>query len=226
MFAKLGIQMDMVVKTGLHIGGVDIFSGIGAIDSPVVRDPMTGHPMVPGSSLKGKMRALLSKAKADNYLGVKLKLEPYELKRLFGSSTYDLGKQKVKTARVQFADAFLINANELMEIGSITEVKAENGIDRITAIANPRQIERVVRGARFGIQWTYDLEAEDEVREDFENLALGLRLLTMDYLGGHGSRGSGRVLFEKIRVVVRYASDAYEAAHLEDILKEAEQHAV
>lgn len=225
MFAKIGIEMDLVVLTGMHIGATDVFSAIGAIDSPVVRDPFTGYPMLPGSSLKGKMRALLAKATTSNYVGTKLENEPTALKRLFGSSEYNVGKQKVKAARLQFADAFLLNAGALLARGSITEAKAENGIDRITAVANPRQIERVVRGARFGVRITYDLEEQSEAQEDFENIALGMRLLSMDYLGGHGSRGSGRVSFENVQVSLLYASEDYDVTPLGAELKEAESHA-
>jgi len=225
MFAKIGIEMDLVVLTGMHIGATDVFSAIGAIDSPVVRDPFTGHPMLPGSSLKGKMRALLAKATSNNYIGAKLDAEPTTLKRLFGSTAYDVGKQKVKAARLQFADAFLLNADELLARGGITEAKSENGIDRISAIANPRQIERVVRGARFGVRLTYDLEERPEVAEDFQNIALGMRLLSMDYLGGHGSRGSGRVRFENVRINLLHTSEEFDVSPLEAALKEAETHA-
>lgn len=61
MFAKIEISGKLEVVTGLHIGGSSAFSAIGAVDSPVVRDSRTNMPMIPGSSLKGKMRTLLAK---------------------------------------------------------------------------------------------------------------------------------------------------------------------
>ena len=54
MTGKILIKCDLVVRTGLHIGGSSSFSAIGTVDSPVIRDPFTGLPIVPGSSLKGK----------------------------------------------------------------------------------------------------------------------------------------------------------------------------
>ena len=54
MNGKIVITCDCTVVTGLHIGGTPGFSAIGAVDSPVVRDPRSGQPMLPGSSLKGK----------------------------------------------------------------------------------------------------------------------------------------------------------------------------
>ena len=61
MLAKIEISGTIVVETGMHIGGSGAFSAIGAIDSPVIKDVRSNNPMIPGSSLKGKMRSLLAK---------------------------------------------------------------------------------------------------------------------------------------------------------------------
>ena len=61
MFAKIEITGILEVVTGLHIGGSSAFAAIGAVDSPVIKDQKTGDPVIPGSSLKGKMRSLLAK---------------------------------------------------------------------------------------------------------------------------------------------------------------------
>ena len=65
MLAKIEITGKIRLKTGMHIGTTEAFAAIGAIDSPVVRDPETGLPCIPGSSLKGKIRSLLAKAYND-----------------------------------------------------------------------------------------------------------------------------------------------------------------
>ena len=41
MYGKILIRCDLEVRTGMHIGGSSAFSAIGAVDSPVVRDPYT-----------------------------------------------------------------------------------------------------------------------------------------------------------------------------------------
>ena len=64
-YTKIKITGIIEVKTGLHIGGDDSFSAIGSIDSPVVRDPLTRDPVIPGSTLKGKMRSLLARVKRE-----------------------------------------------------------------------------------------------------------------------------------------------------------------
>lgn len=60
MFAKLEITGTLEVLTGMHIGGSSAFAAIGAVDSPVIRDTLSDMPMIPGSSLKGKLRTLLA----------------------------------------------------------------------------------------------------------------------------------------------------------------------
>lgn len=199
MYAKIQITGEIEVMTGMHIGGSSAFAAIGAVDSPVIKDVRTNLPMIPGSSLKGKMRTLLAKE-----FNTELAKKPDEdaecLTRLFGSAK----KEHVKRSRVLIADMFMINEKELREKGlqSITEVKFENTINRVTAVANPRQIERAVRGSIFGLDIMYEAEKEDEIIEDFKVMAEGMKLLQYDYIGGNGSRGYGKIRFRELRAEV------------------------
>lgn len=187
MYGKLLIQCVLTVRTGMHIGGSAAFSAIGAVDSPVVRDPFTGHPIIPGSSLKGKVRTLLARTKsADAEDMLPPDDDAEEILRLFGAA------QPPRRSRLQFSDCFVTNYAQMQNVG-LTEVKAENAIDRSTSVANPRQIERVTAGTKFGVRIVYDMVDLAQAEEDLELLAKGLKLLQLDYLGGHGSRGSGRV---------------------------------
>ena len=61
--------------------------------------------------------------------------------------------------------------------------------------ANPRQIERVPAGSVFDFQLVYNISDVEQVGEDMQTLADGMKLLTWDYLGGSGSRGYGRLSF-------------------------------
>jgi CRISPR-associated protein Csm3 len=188
----------------------------------VVRDPLTGLPIIPGSSLKGKMRALLqrslsgsffAKGAADKNESLHDMDEP-QVKRLFGG---DKGKTP---SRLQFVDAFLGNRDKLESTG-FTEIKFENTINRLCGTANPRQIERVVRGSVFDFRLVYDILEKSELDEDFRNLAKAMALLQMDYLGGHGTRGYGRVRFSDFEVEAVDDSVSPEKANeLCEILKE------
>lgn len=202
-YTKIKITGTIEIKTGMHIGGDDSFSAIGAIDSPVVRDPLTRLPIIPGSTLKGKMRSLLARDKGTvPAAGTKgFEGDCSELLRLFGSSSKesDAAGTGMQMSRLQFSDCFLKNKEELPQI---FENKFENTIDRLTSIANPRQIERVVRGAQFGMEIIYNVEDAEQIEEDFANIRTGLSLIENDYLGGGGSRGNGRVTFGDLRAEV------------------------
>lgn len=199
MYAKIQITGNIEVITGIHIGGSSAFAAIGAVDSPVIKDVRTNLPMIPGSSIKGKMRSLLAKMYNEN-VAEKPDEDNERLTRLFGSSK----KDHVKASRIIMSDMILKNREELRKQGleSMTEVKFENTINRISAVANPRQIERAVRGSKFDIDFLYEVVEEDEILEDFQVLADGMKLLQYDYLGGHGTRGYGKIKFNQLEASV------------------------
>lgn len=205
MYSKIQITGKIEVVTGMHIGGSVEFSAIGAIDSPVVRDSRTRLPIIPGSSLKGKLRTLLARELNEKKFTTHENDHPH-IKRLFGSSPTD----KPTPSRLIFSDTVMENSNEILESGAIstTEVKFENTIVRNTGVANPRQIERVVRGAKFPLEIIYDVICEDtaEIEEDIKNLATGLKLLQYDYIGGNGSRGYGKIKFSNLELDVLFGN--------------------
>ena len=87
MYGKMIIRCCLVVRTGLHIGAGNAFSAIGAVDSQVVRDPLTGLPMIPGSSLKGKLRSLLARSLSKDIQRMPdFDQDDGRIKRLFGSA--------------------------------------------------------------------------------------------------------------------------------------------
>ena len=200
---KLKINAVLRLETGLHIGGASDFAPIGAVDSPFIRDPYTKQPIIPGSSLKGKIRTLLARSLSDTPWLNGIEDDKDEVKVLFG--TAGDGKNGAVASRLQFTDIRLTEESldrlRLMDLDTfIGEVKFENKIDRISARATPRQIERVPAGAEFAFSVTYNVEVMNETAEDIRLLADGLKLLQMDYLGGSGSRGYGRVSFRNFAV--------------------------
>ena len=59
ILGKVIIRGKIRLKTGLHIGAQRETMEIGGIDNPVIKDPITGQPYIPGSSLKGKLRVAM-----------------------------------------------------------------------------------------------------------------------------------------------------------------------
>ena len=220
MYSKIQITGVLETKTGMHIGGSSAFSAIGAVDSPVIKDVRNGKPMVPGSSLKGKIRTLL--AKKYNEAVVNPDNDAECIRRVFGSAKKDKDN-KVHASKIIVSAMFLLNEDEIRNRGieSFTEVKFENSINRATAVANPRQIERAIKGLQFGIDMIYEVEngKEDEVIDDIKLLAEGMKMLEYDYLGGSGSRGYGKVqFFDMTAKIVIGALDDSVVAEVNEVL--------
>lgn len=206
---KILITAEIVVKTGMHIGGSSEFSAIGAVDNVIIRDPLTQRPIIPGSSLKGKLRTLLARSTAAGGFVKDIKEDSDIIKRMFGSHA------PIMPARLQFYDVFM-NEDSVQRIEKmntdlyLSEIKFENTINRTTCMANPRQIERVPAGSIFDFKLVYNVENAAELAEDMGKLAETFKLLSYDYLGGHGSRGYGRVEFNNFQVEVFTGSDTLE----------------
>ena len=211
--AKIRFSGNLEVESGLHIGASSAFAAIGAIDSPVIKDPVTNLPIIPGSSLKGKMRTLLARS-YNQRIAETPNDDDERICRLFGASTGG-GRdgQSPIAGRFIFRDSFLANKDELMDKGlsTFTEDKFENTINRTTMSATPRQIERVVRGSKFAFELIYDVVDPTEVDEDLEMILAGLKLLEFDYLGGSGSRGYGKVAFKDLKAETVFGNFDVEA---------------
>lgn len=197
MYINFVITGSIRVLTGMHIGGGNEFSAIGAIDSPIIKDPLTMRPLIPGSSLKGKIRTLLARS-MNKDPNANYSQDDERIKRLFGSTE--------KISRLIFRDSTLKNEKELMDKGAIspTEVKYENSIGRTNGVANPRQIERSISGSLFPLEIVYQTTVESadysEIAEDIQVLCNGMKLLQNDYLGGNGTRGYGKIKFEDLYI--------------------------
>lgn len=203
------IQFDLKLLTGMRIGGGDPGIAIGAVDAPVIRDPVSQEPYIPGSSLKGKLRSCFERLTGQFEVsdtgvaspGIK---KDWITTELFGAAA-DQNKPYLHSSRLIVRDAFLTRESvELLDQhrnnldGRFTEIKVENSIDRLTGGVSKsgglRSFERVPRGVSFQcnlVLYVY----EDESRSNFlEALHKSLFLLQAEYIGGSGSRGYGQVM--------------------------------
>lgn len=228
LLGRLFVETNVKALTGLHIGGSSTGMEIGGVDNPVIRDPLSNRPYIPGSSLRGKMRSQLEKSlglKQNNPIGqVKIHTcktaSEYEANggcpvcHIFGvPGEAEAEGQTLLIVR----DALLSDKSaEALEKANTdlaySELKTEVAIDRVTSAASPRNIERVPAGAVFGpLELVFNLYEDDDLTR-FQHVVDGLQLVEDDYLGGSGSRGSGKVAFENIRVMAR-SSKHYGAKH-------------
>ncbi|MBI5281422.1 MAG: type III-A CRISPR-associated RAMP protein Csm3 [Candidatus Solibacter usitatus] len=236
LIGKLLLDGEMTCETGLHIGAGKGSLDLGGADNPVVKDAF-GRPYVPGSTLRGKIRSLLEQSAglvspADLvYLsrrrGQEVRIhqsdEPGdEICLLFGRNPGRMERVSGDVLEPAFATPARLTVYDApLDLDSIspqmrenlddelTEVKSENAIDRVTAQANARTLERVPAGAKFRVRFVIDILCPED-RELVGTFVQGLRLLEDDALGGGGSRGSGRVSFNGWKATWR--NKAYYAA--------------
>ncbi len=201
LIKKVFYTGTITLKTGLHIGGTNASLNIGGPDKFVVRNPISNIPYIPGSSLKGKMRALVEISTGFVTISEKGDVGPTNnssniVGKLFGTAGDGDDKHPsrliVRDAELDVSDKNMFSNTDL----PYTESKTEVAIDRVTAKANPRTFERVPAGAKFKLELVLNVfEGEDE-KGLKATLNQAIKLLEDDYLGGHGSRGYGQVKLE------------------------------
>lgn len=219
----INIAGEIEAMTGLHIGGTADAIDKGGIDSPVIKNPVTNEPYIPGSSLRGRMRSLLEKRNGKRLFpmtneiwmemydkGKEVEAKASEVCRLFGNSRTGLpsvllvrdalftaGTKNGCTRNGKYMGKYM--DNDL----PVTEAKMEIAVDRITAHAVPRTIERVPSGARFGFSIVYRVQemldwpdAINNISDDLKNILWALEVIqNHDGLGGNTVRGHGVVRF-------------------------------
>ncbi|MFD2608754.1 type III-A CRISPR-associated RAMP protein Csm3 [Deinococcus taklimakanensis] len=223
---KIIIELPFKLLTGAHIGNANDGFAIGGVDKVVIRDAVTRLPIVPGSSLKGKLRSIVEALEGME------KKQPLEHGKWYGRShesggqtlyrhEADTREEALKNAvdrtfgttgkgsadsnhpaRLAVGDAQVTKdtAEVLADLEGdfpFTEIKSENFLDRITSAANPRQLERVPAGSVFVSRLTYTVEDTGHMQDDLKYLLAALKWLEDDYIGGNGSRGYGRLKFGK-----------------------------
>ncbi|BCX88940.1 CRISPR-associated protein Csm3 [Methylomarinovum tepidoasis] len=216
------LEGTIELVTGLHIGSGNAEMHIGGTDSPVIKNPVTGQPYIPGSSLKGKMRSLMEwhagvvAVARGKPLGIQ-HLDQLDgnreagltILKLFGYAPTGGGMDRdmealvteIGPTRLSFWDCGLDPAwvEEMQEKNLLlTETKMENMIDRIRGVAeHPRNTERVPAGARFNFRLTLKvIDGEDLLPP----VLRGLKLVELSGLGGSVSRGYGKIAFRDLHL--------------------------
>lgn len=189
------MTFEIELVDGMRVGGAGGGLEIGGVDPNLMalKDPITGEPYVPGSSLKGKLRSTLEKER-----GLSRPCDCGEIScpicPVFGAHTSKA--VKYGTPRLVVRDAhFTPDAAERWKRNPIFEAKTENIIDRGRGTAkNPRTQERVPAGMVFQAEMllkVFEGDSDDKMVKDLKN-ALAI-LQRFDSLGAGGSRGSGRI---------------------------------
>lgn len=221
LYGRVIISGSIRALSGLRIGGSTTTLEIGGVDLPVVRNTANGQPYIPGSSLKGKMRSLSEKLTAaplnhpiNNVLIHSAKTrqdyDTFWVNPIFGIPSevkFEVpAPNRLLVRDIQLDVASLEPARANFHL-PYTEVKWENALDRVTSAATPRQIERVPAEAVFKpMELVFNLYSEEDIQL-LQHVLTAMQLVEDDYLGGHGSRGSGKIAFENLELACKGGED-------------------
>ncbi len=204
---KYMITGKITCLTGLHIGGTNTAMGIGGADKLVIRNPLDNKPIIPGSSLKGKMCSLIEIQDGDFEISesqrrgrIERKYSPTKDPATPAGMLFGVVGDEQRPSRLIVRDCKYSDENDNLEFLNLelpfTETKTEVSIDRITSKANPRTFERVPAGTIFDLNMVLNVFDDDDEVTLISTLQRAFRLLEDDYLGGQGSRGYGQVKIE------------------------------
>lgn len=203
-------------ESGLHIGGSQDQIEIGGVDLPIIKHPVTVEPYIPGSSLKGKMRSQLEKKHGK----VNEKGEPCGCGRedclvckVFGAhknTRHKLGSTRILVRDASMSEKTRKQYEQIAKEKGLTfiEKKTENVVNRVTGTAeHPRSQERVPAGAEFDFEVVVQLfDTDGDGKSIIDFVKDGMKLVQASYLGGYGSRGSGKVSFNNLKIDGKPAS--------------------
>jgi CRISPR-associated protein Csm3 len=232
----------VVCLTGLHIGGSTTGMEIGGVDNPVIKDPLTDEPVIPGSSLRGKLRTLTewqlglieqhSKHKGFQAYACDELKQPcpkagssdyekwrnaFAVARLYGAANDDTKvRATAGPTRLTVRDVFLTAASR-------KDLQKVLGQGTFTEVKTENSLDRVTSEAnprpleRVPAKSEFDLNLILDIYDAddtglFKHLFTALSMLEQSSLGGGGSRGSGQVEFRDLQITWRSAED-YEAGN-------------
>jgi CRISPR-associated protein Csm3 len=195
------ITGEISCVSNLHIGGSKDSIGIGTMDNPVIKHPITSDPYIPGSSLKGRMRCNMERqlGKYDSARGGVCTCGRCLVCTVFGSlRNTDAGPTRLIVRDALMTDESREQNRRFMdeEGKSIYGVKYETSIDRNTGRGfggSLRPIEFVPSGTAFNLEINLQVYDKDNDKDMVDFVKVALKSLEETYVGGMGSRGYGQV---------------------------------
>ncbi|OQX61760.1 MAG: type III-A CRISPR-associated RAMP protein Csm3 [Anaerolinea sp. 4484_236] len=230
LYGRIFITANIEAVTGLHIGGSGAGLEIGGIDNEVIRNPLNNQPYIPGSSLRGKMRSQTERVLGsiqNTTIGKNVEIHTCQEKEDFTANggcpichIFGLPGERdfSEPGRLLVRDVALTaesidKMNKAKTDLPFAELKTEVAIDRVTSAATPRTLERVPAGAVFGpAELVFCIYDEADFTR-LEHVLNAMQLVEDDYLGGSGSRGSGKVKFSNVKITAR-SGKQYGTEHL------------
>lgn len=192
---RIIISGTLEALTPLHIGSGKPEVEIGGVEMPVLTDPKD-QPYIPGSSLKGRVRAETESIARKKGLEV---CKPPQVDNMCGSTKDSIdklcvccrifgtaGRRISFASKVKFRDAYpLDRVKALLERTGIA-IDRETGTVARGALYN---IQAVPAGTKFGLEIVGENLSDDELKL----LKSALKSVEDSALGGSSTRGFGKI---------------------------------
>jgi CRISPR-associated protein Csm3 len=214
----LVIKGTIELLSGTRVGGSDDVLQIGGTDLTCIKDPVTGRPYIPGSSIKGKMRSCLERELDRTNGGEPCGCagERCPICRVFGP--HKNAKHQLGPTRIIIRDAPLLSQSYTIE----NKTESTNRRDTGTA-HNPRTVERVAPGAKFAFEiavQVFDLDEKFRYEDKDGNDVFGEKaLLQVVYhaldlvedtgIGSGVGKGYGQIRIENEQAVTPIRRDRF-----------------
>lgn len=191
---RIIISGTLEALTPLHIGSGKPEIEVGGVEMPVLTDP-NDQPYIPGSSLKGRVRAEAERIARQKGIEV---CKPPDVKEMCGSKKRNIkdfciccrifgtaGTISV-ASKVKFRDAYPLDKVETLLERTGTAIDRETGTVHRGALY---KIQAVPAGTKFGLE----IVAENLSDEELKLLRAALKSVEDSALGGSSTRGFGKV---------------------------------
>jgi len=217
---------EIEALTPLHVGsGKAEAEEIAAADLPIMRDPR-GTPYIPGSSMKGKTRAeaeriarslnmrVCNPPAIEDMCGSKARSEDdlCIVCKVFGTASMRGGVSRA--SKVKFRDAYPTTKVEAPLVRTGIALNRSTGSVKAGALYS---IEAIPAGTRFHLE----IVTENMTPDESKLLKAALRSIQDGSLGGHTSRGMGKITLSINKATVRTAK-YYLGEEAEKILSKEE----
>jgi CRISPR-associated protein Csm3 len=222
MFEKLEkriiISGVLEAVTPLHIGSGKPEVELGEVDLPVLTDP-EGRPYIPGSSLKGRVRAEAERIARQKGMNV---CKPPDVKNMCGSlkrnpddfciccRIFGTAGDLSVASKVKFRDAYPLSKVETLLERTGIAIDRDKGTVARGALYT---IQAIPAGVHFGLEIVCENMSEDELRL----LKAALKSVEDSALGGSSTRGFGKVKI-KIDAVKERTAGFYLGEEAEKLL--------
>lgn len=196
------MTFEIELLEGTRVGNSGAGIEIGGVDLQPLKDPHTGEPYLPGSSIKGKLRSALEK----HHIGLAKSGDPCDCGNqsckicpIFGAhkkTNPPCGAPRLVVRDAKLTGESAAERKRRLATGeALDEIKVENLVNRQSGAAkHPRIQERVAAGTRFDATLILKVFEGDPAEEWVKILKNALAIVQeCESLGAGGSRGSGRI---------------------------------